>query len=74
MTRAETLAEINSWNMNDRLELFHEMWDMIATDSGVLPLSPELRQLLEECHAEDEANPDDVLTWDEIKSSLKAQS
>lgn len=73
MTRAETLAEINSWTLNDRLELFHEMWDTIATDSGVLPLSPELRQLLEERHAEDEANPDDVLTWDEIKSSLKAQ-
>lgn len=74
MTRAEALAEINSWTLNDRLELFNEMWDTIATDSGVLPLSPELRQLLEERHAEDEANPDDVLTWDEIKSSLKAQS
>ena len=73
MTHAETLDEINSWNMNDRLELFHKMWDTIATDAGVLPVSPEMRQLLEERHAEDEASPDDVLTWDEIKSSLKAQ-
>ena len=73
MTRAETFAEIQSWNFNDRLELFHEMWDSITTDAGVLPLSPEVRQLLEERLAEDDANPDDVITWEEIESSLKAQ-
>ena len=73
MTHPETLAEIKTWSVDDRLELFHEMWDNIATDAGVLPMSSEVRQLLEERLAEDEANPDDVITWDEIKSSLKAQ-
>ena len=73
MTHPETLAEIKSWSVSDRLELFHEMWDSIATDTEVLPMSPEVRQLLEERLAEDDANPEDVITWDEIKSSLKAQ-
>ena len=73
MTRAETLAEIKSWKFSDRLELFHEMWDSISADAGVLPLSQDVRQLLEERLAEDESNPDDVVTWEEIESSLKAQ-
>ena len=73
MTRAETLAEINSWSLSDRLELLNEMWDTIAVDTGVLPLSPDVQHLLEERLADDEANPDDVMTWEEIKSSLKAQ-
>lgn len=73
MTRAETLAEIQSWSVDDRLELLYEMWDSIAIDAGVLPLSPDVQQLLEERMAEDEANPDDVVTWEEIKASLKAQ-
>lgn len=71
MTCAETLAEIRSWSVSDRMEFFHELSDIVATDAGVLPMSPEVRQLLEERLAEADANPDDVLTWEEIKSSLR---
>lgn len=71
MNRAEILDEMKSGSFGGRLESFHEMRDHIVRYADVVPLSPEVRQLLEERLAESDANPDDVMTWEEIKESLK---
>jgi putative addiction module component (TIGR02574 family) len=60
---------IDRLDVEERLNLVEKIWDSIALDSGVVPLPDAQRAELERRYAEDEANPDDVLPWDEIKRS-----
>ena len=51
----------------ERLTLVDEIWDSIATDSGAVPVTGAQR--LEKRIAEDDAQPDDVTPWEQIKAS-----
>jgi len=55
--------------IEERLTLVEEIWDSIAADSGAIPLSDAQRTELAKRIAEDDANPDDVVSWDQVKSS-----
>lgn len=60
---------IDRLDVEERLNLVEEIWDSISSGSGVVPLTDAQRAELERRYAEDEANPDDVQSWDEIKRS-----
>ncbi len=51
-----------------RVELVQEIWDSIAREMGLLPPTPEERTEIERRLAEDQASPEAVSTWDEIKA------
>jgi putative addiction module component (TIGR02574 family) len=55
--------------IDQRLALVEEIWDSIAADSGAVPLTDAQRIELEKRLAEDDANPHDVIPWDQIKAS-----
>jgi putative addiction module component (TIGR02574 family) len=55
--------------IEERLTLVEEIWDSIAADSGAVPLTEAQRIELEERIAEDDANPHDVIPWDQVKAS-----
>jgi len=56
--------------IEERLTLVEELWDSIAADSAAVPLTEAQRAELDRRIAEHEANPDDVVPWEEVKSSI----
>jgi putative addiction module component (TIGR02574 family) len=64
---------IDRLSVEERLALVEELWDSIAADSAKVPLTDAQRDELDRRLADHEANPDDVVSWDEIKSSLSSR-
>jgi putative addiction module component (TIGR02574 family) len=71
---ATTLAEIKSLSIEDRLALVEAIWDSIAAESENLPLTDVQRQELERRLADHEANPDDVIPWEEVRADALARA
>ena len=57
----------------ERLRLVGDLWDSIAEDAPdeALPVTPELAAELDRRLAEHEANPDDVVSWGEVRARLR---
>jgi len=61
---------IERLGIEERLTLVEELWDSIAADSSAVPLTEAQRTELDRRIAEHEANPDDVVPWEEVKASI----
>ena len=61
---------IERLGIEERLTLVEELWDSIAADSAAVPLTEDQRTELDRRIAEHEANPDDVVPWEEVKASI----
>ena len=57
----------------ERLRLVEAIWDSIAAEPAGAPLTDAQRAELDRRLAEHEANPDDVVSWEEIKASITAR-
>lgn len=55
--------------VEERLALVAEIWDGIAAEGGAVPLTDAQRAELERRYAEDDANPDGVTPWEQIKAA-----
>ncbi|MGL6097703.1 MAG: addiction module protein [Fimbriiglobus sp.] len=55
----------------DRLALVHELWDSIAAEPSASLLSAAHRRELERRADEDDASPDDLIPWEEVKSQTR---
>ena len=53
--------------IEQRVMLVQEIWDSIAREVGLLPPTPDERLELQSRLAEDDASPEDVVSWDGIK-------
>jgi len=62
---------IDRWSVEERLALMHEIWDSIAAEPGRTHLTDAQRKELERRVAEDDANPDDVIPWEQVKARLE---
>lgn len=59
---------IDRLDVDQRLALIEEIWDSIdAEDSAALQLSDAQRAELQARLAEDDANPEDVVSWEDVK-------
>jgi putative addiction module component (TIGR02574 family) len=61
---------IERLGIEERLTLVEELWDSIAADSSAVPLTKAQRDELDRRIADHEANPNDVVPWEEIKTSI----
>lgn len=61
---------IDRLSVEERLALVEELWDSIADSSADLPLTDAQRAELDRRLTEHEANPDDVVPWEDIKASI----
>jgi putative addiction module component (TIGR02574 family) len=56
-----------------RVAHMQEIWDSIAAETIIAPLSDAQRAELERRLADDEANPDDVTPWEQVKTETLAR-
>lgn len=57
----------------EQLALVQEIWDTIAADQQPPMLSEGQRQELARRVAEDDAAPDDVISWEQVKAQTLAR-
>jgi putative addiction module component (TIGR02574 family) len=55
--------------IEERLALVEEIWDSIAADSAAVPLTEAQRAELQKRIEEDDAHPDDLTSWEQVKAS-----
>ena len=68
-----TLNEISSLSIEDRITLVQAIWDGIAADQVYPELTPTQKRELDNRINNYEMNPENVLTWEEIRDSIKGQ-
>lgn len=60
-------------SLDDRIELVEAIWDSIAMETEKLELTEAQKHELDRRMADLDARPDDVLTWDEIKTRVRGR-
>ena len=73
MSVSATSLGIDRLSREDRLALVQEIWDSIALEQREPFLSDAQRQELARCVAEHDANPDDVIPWEQVKARTLAR-
>ena len=71
MDFATTLTHISTMNIDERIRLVQAIWDSIEAEQAQLDLTEDEKQELDRRIAAHEANPTDVLTWEEIEAYVK---
>ncbi len=66
----ETLSELTSLPVTDRLRVVESLWDSIESDTPV-SRSPEQRDEIKRRIEAREANPDELLTWNQVLDQLR---
>ncbi len=61
---------IDQLDVDERLALIEALWDSISADESAIPLTDAQRAELDRRLADHEANPNDVVSWDEVRASL----
>lgn len=64
---------IDRLNVDERLALVEEIWATICADAKAFPLTDAQRAELDRRVADDDAFPDDVAPWDEVKASVRSR-
>jgi putative addiction module component (TIGR02574 family) len=67
---ARTIDELVALPVEDRLRVVAAVWDSLPEQSG-LPVSPAHRAELNRRIDAYEANPDDLLTWDQVLECMQ---
>lgn len=71
MNLTQTLQEIETLSVSERIDLVQAIWDSIA-DTQVYPdLTTAQKQTLDQRIADTEADPSNVLTWREVRESIQ---
>ena len=70
MNLNQTLSELTSLPVADRLRVVESLWDSIDANVPV-SVSPEQRAEIDRRVEAHEENPDELLTWDEVLDQLR---
>ena len=73
MDMTTTLEQILTLDVSERIRLVQAILESIAAEQVDSDLTESQKQELDRRIDDYEANPDNVLTWEEIKASIKAQ-
>jgi putative addiction module component (TIGR02574 family) len=73
MGLAAVLSEVDSWPPEDRIRLVQEVWDRLVAQGDEPGLTEELKTELDRRLADDDATPDDVVPWEEVKAQALAR-
>lgn len=73
MNLDEHLADIVRLPIGMRIELVKAILDSIAADMEPPEFTEAQKQELDRRIADDEANPDDGITWEQVQAELRAK-
>ena len=73
MNITATLNEIATLSIEERIDLVQAIWDGIAAEQNYPDLTQTQKQELDRRNEDSQANPENVITWEEIKTSIKEQ-
>jgi putative addiction module component (TIGR02574 family) len=65
------IKKILKLSVDERIHLVQTIWDSIAIDSEVSEISTEHKKILDERLLAHKKNPNDVVSWEEVKKSVK---
>lgn len=65
------IKDILKLSVNERIHLVQTIWDSIAIDTEESGISEEHKKILDERLEAHKNNPNDVVSWDEVKRSVK---
>ena len=65
------IKDILKLSIDERIHLVQTIWDSIATDTEVSEITEEHKKILDERLKARKNNPDDVVSWGEVKKSVK---
>lgn len=65
------LNQARQLSVEDQLELVEALWNEIAKHNAAPPPTAAQKAELDRRMADHEANPDDVVSWDEVKASAR---
>jgi putative addiction module component (TIGR02574 family) len=68
----ELLAELLKLSPSERLELIGDLWDSLESND-LPPLTKDQIDEMERELAAHRANPDDALSWEEVKAELRSR-
>ena len=64
---------IDRLSVEERLALVEDLWDSIAEETAATSLTDAQRAELDRRLADHDANPHDVVPWEEVKASITAR-
>lgn len=64
-------SDIQELSVAERILLVEDLWDSIATDPESVPVTSPQRQELDRRLDRHKAQPDDNVTWEQVKSELR---
>ena len=73
MDFSDALSAISSMSVDDRIRLVEAIWDGIAAERPAPELTDAQKEELDRRLAEDEASPDDVVSWEEVNAEIKTR-
>ena len=65
------ISEVETWPPEERYRLIEALWEGLSGENPEFELSHELKELLDSRLAALDANPGNVVTWDEIKAHAR---
>ena len=66
-----TLNEIKALSIADRIRIVQDILESIAAEQAYPDLTTAQKRELDRRISDYETNPDDVMTWQEIKASIR---
>jgi putative addiction module component (TIGR02574 family) len=69
---AHTIDQLRSMPIEDRLKVIEAVWDSLPEEAAV-PTSPEQRAELNRRLDAYEADPDDLLSWEQVLERLRGR-
>ena len=73
MDLPSVLREVDTWPVEDRILLVQEVWDRLVEKGYEPEISEELRDELDRRLAADEAAPEEVVSWEEVRREARAE-
>jgi putative addiction module component (TIGR02574 family) len=68
------LSAANELSLDDRLRLVETVWDGIAAERPDVLLTDAQRAEIDRRVADDDASPDDIVPWEQVKAEALARA
>jgi putative addiction module component (TIGR02574 family) len=66
MDMTSVMQAVESWPSDEQIEFIQSVWDRIVEAGWQPPLTEELKAELNRRNAALDANPNDVVSWDDV--------